>query len=221
MVRGVFLSCSGVWVPCCLVCCRVVLFVLSLAVSRCCWLRPFCCCRAVPCCPVLFLAVLHPVWCHRAVWCVVVFSLLLCGVVLRFVVWLSGPLRRAALRRVCWSVMLCPLPPADALVVGLLLLPGPLSWPVLVLCPGLRCFVALLCHLSWVVLLFGSFLAVWCSVALFALAGAVCCWVLFLGVHRWVWLSLAICRFFTGVCSWCIVCAVFLASRRLITGVRA
>ena len=124
VVRGVFLSCSGVWVPCCLVCCRVVLFLLSLAVSRWCWPRRVCCFRAVPCCPVLFFAVFHRVWCRRAVLCVVVFSLMLSGVVLRFVVWSSNPLRRAVLRWVCWSVMLCPLPPADALVVGLLLLPG-------------------------------------------------------------------------------------------------
>ena len=123
----VFLSCAGVWLPCCLVCCPVVLFVLSLAVSRWCWPRRVSCCRAVPCCPVLFFAVFNRVWCRRAVLCVMVFSLMLCGVMLRFIVWSSGPLHRAALRWLCWSVMLCPLPPADALFVGLLLLPGPLS----------------------------------------------------------------------------------------------
>ena len=56
----------------------------------------------------------------------------------------------------------CPaLPPPLLLPLlqGLLLLPGPLSWPVDVLCPGVRFCVVLLCRLSCVVLLSASFLA--------------------------------------------------------------
>ena len=74
----------------------------------------------------------------------------------------------------------CPaLPPPPflllPLLLGLLLLSGPLLWPVAVLCPGVPCCVVLLCRLSSIVLLSASFLAVRCHVASFARAGAVCC----------------------------------------------
>ena len=181
--------CAGVRVPCCLVCCPVVLLVLSLAVSRSRWLRRFCWCRVVPCFAVLCCAVICCVCRRRARLCVVVFPLLPSGVVVHCAVWASGPLRRAALCWLCWVVLLCPPPLLLRSLSGLLLLPGPLSEPVVVLCTGVPCCVVLLCRLSSVVLLSASFPAVLSSASSFALAGAGCCCLLFLGVQCWVCLS--------------------------------
>ena len=71
---------AGVVLACCLVCyCAVLLLAApSLLVS--------CCCRAGPCCAVLFGAVLHRVWCRRVLLRPVVFPLALCGFAVRCVV---------------------------------------------------------------------------------------------------------------------------------------
>ena len=67
----------------------------------------------------------------------------------------------------------CPLLPS----------PGPLPWHVVVFCPWVRCCIALVCRLSFGVLL-------WCRVVRFALAGAVwCCLWLLAVVSRWCVLS--------------------------------
>ena len=73
--------CAVLGVPCCVVCCSVVLFASSLAVFRWRWPRCFCWCHTVLRCPVLYCSVFRRVWCRRALLCAVVFSLLLCSVV--------------------------------------------------------------------------------------------------------------------------------------------
>ena len=97
----------------------------------------------------------------------VCFCLSICGVVVRFVLCLvlcGVPVLGLVLAPCC-----CPLLPS----------PGPLSWPVVVSCPGVRCCVALACRLLRGVLL-------WCRVVLFALAGAVWCCLWLLAVRCWV-----------------------------------
>ena len=165
--------CAGVRVLVCLVCCRVVLWVLSLAISRWRWLR-------LAVFSVLCPAVLCGVSSCTVVCCVVFFGAVRCrGALCR-------PVRCVLLHCVGCVWLSCPVHPPLLLPF---LLPGRLSWPVVVRYPGVRCCVVLLCPVSCVVLLSVWFLAVWCFVASFALAGAVCCSLCFLGVLCWVWLS--------------------------------
>ena len=94
-------------------------------------------------------------------------------------------------RRVVWGFPALPPPPCCC---PLLPLPGYLSWLVVVFCPGVRCYISLLCRLSCCELLSVSFLAgaapllrsrwlvLWrCG------AGAVGCPLRLLGVCCWVW----------------------------------
>ena len=106
------LCCACVVVPCCLVCCRAVLLMGApfLLVLR--W------CRAVPCCAVLFGAMLHRVWCRRALLRALVFSLALCGVVVGCVVWCAVVPCRVMLVLLCCPAL--PLPPLAAALVLLL-----------------------------------------------------------------------------------------------------
>ena len=70
--------CAVVRVPCCVVCCSVVLLASSLTFSCWRWPRRFCWCRTVLRCAALFCVVFRRVCCRRALSCAVVFSLLLC-----------------------------------------------------------------------------------------------------------------------------------------------
>ena len=153
--------CVGVRVPCCVVRSSVV----PLAVSLWRWPGPFCWCRLVLCFAVLFCAVFRRVWCLRVLSCALVFSLLLCGVV----VVLSLPSRfcaHAGLRRLVLSppplvCVSCLLPVCVAAVCWLVL-------PFVVLCCCLLCCVVrgaacrvvlcrvLLCSAGGVVLRCGS-----------------------------------------------------------------
>ena len=124
--------------------------------------------------------------------CVAVWWFFLCRRVVSFCAVSSSRLVRCVLLRCVGFVRLsCSAPPPLSLPLpsGTLLLPDPLWLPVVVLCTGVPCCVVLLCHLSCLVLLSASFPAVWCSVASFALGGAVRCCLLFLDVRCWVWLS--------------------------------
>ena len=151
--RLVLWCCGWVWAvlcgarcfaaPCCAVvrvpCCVVSWSVVPLAISRWRWPRPFCQCRTVLRFAVLFCAVFRCVWCRRASSCAVVFSLLLCGVM----VVLSLPSRfcaPAGLRR----LVLPPLPP------GLCVVPSAGSCCRGVLtCSALCCAVLLLAVLCF------------------------------------------------------------------------
>ena len=89
--------CAGVRVPCCWVCCRVLLLVLSLAVPRWRWLRLFCIgvlrCPAVQYCLVRCFVVCGAIvrccvlwcfrWCCAVSWCAVLSGRPFCCVVLR------------------------------------------------------------------------------------------------------------------------------------------
>ena len=105
--------CAGVRVPCCVVCCSIVLLVLSLAVPRGRWPGCFCRCRTVLCCALLFCAVFHRVWCRRPLSCAVVLSSLLCGVVV--VALFSLCLLGFAHLLVC-AAWCCPPPPGLCVV---------------------------------------------------------------------------------------------------------
>ena len=168
---GVF-RCRVVLVLCCVVCCRAVLLVLSLAVSRGRCFPPF---SLVSCSAFLCRAVLC-----GALMCVmpsrvVVWFIVLCVGLLRGVVWLSGPLR---------CVGFSCLSPPSLCCCPLLLLPAPLPWPLVVFSPWVRCCVGLLCRLSYGVLLS----CWWCPVASFALASDMCRCLWLLGVRCLVWL---------------------------------
>ena len=78
----------------------------------------------------------------------------------------------------------------------LLPFPGPLSWPVVVFCPGVRCCGALVCRLSSGVLL-------WCRVVSFALASAVWCCLSLPADHCFVWLLDVVSRW--RVLSWIVL----------------
>ena len=121
-----------------------------------------------------------------------------CVVLVSGVVWSSGPL-------LCVEFS-CPAPPPCC--CPLLPLPGPLSWPVVVVCPGVWCCVVLLCRLSCGVLVSVSFLA---GGALFLrlhwLVPCCCLWLL--GVRCWVWLpavSLPWCALSQVFLPCCVVC---------------
>ena len=120
--------CAVVRVPCCVVCCSAVLLALSLAVSRWRWPGPY---LLVPC------AVSPRVWCRGPLSCAVVFSVLLCGVMVVAV--FSLCLLGSAHLWVC-AAWCCPPPP---LVCVSCLLPV----CVAVLCWLVLCFVALCCCL--------------------------------------------------------------------------
>ena len=126
-------------------------------------------CRAVVCgvssCVVLSCIVVYCAGFFGVLWRL--------GTLCRLVVWSTAS---------CWLcrvVFLCPPPPAAAFVVG----PVATVWSGFALCPGMGCRVVLLRRLSCGVLLSASFPAVWCSLVSFALVGAVCCCLLFLGVR--------------------------------------
>ena len=138
-------------------------------------------CAAVPCCCVLSFVVSSVVvrccvlWCF--LWCCVG---LLCALSSRSLV------RRVGLRCVGCVGLSSPLPlSAAAFVLG----PVAAAWSGFLLCLGVRCPAVLLRRLPRVVLLSASFPAVWCSVVPFALAGAVCFCLLFLGVRCWTRLT--------------------------------
>ena len=129
--------CAGLQVSCCVVCCCVVLLILLLVVSlgaggavsvgvvRC-LAVPCCCVR----CFVVFCAVACFLPCCELLWCPVFSGLLVCWIVLCYV----------GCVRLCCSV---PPPLLLPLSSGPLLLPGPLSWPVVVLCSWVPCCVVL------------------------------------------------------------------------------
>ena len=153
-------------------------------------------CSAVPCVGVLLCAVFRRVWCRCALLCVVVLSLVFCGVVVRCVVSWSGPPRRSALCWLCRAVQLCPSPPLLLpLLSRLLLLLGPVS------CSVLGCGADLFCCAACPALCCCLRRCVLCGalVVSFALAGAaVCCFLVFLAGPRCPLLS------FGGVfCRWC------------------
>ena len=160
--------CAGVRVPCCLVCCSVVLLASSLAVSRWRRLRRFCWCCAVPCCTAQFCAVSRRVSCCRASLYAVVFSLVLCSVVVAAL--LSLCLLSSAHLQVCLAWC---RPPARPLCVC-----GALCRLVLPRCAGLlcalRCCVAACC-----VVLFGVRRAVLCCVVPCCAPRVVWCCVVF------------------------------------------
>ena len=139
--------CAGI-VLCGVLSCCVVGFVAGGLPSA--LVPPFC---LVLCGPLLCRAVLCGVSAcvvssSVVVWCVVLCVVLVCGVV-----WSSGLLR-------CVGLSCLPPPPLLLpLLSGLLLLPGPLSRPVVVFCPGVQCCVVVFCCLSCGVLLSASFLA--------------------------------------------------------------
>ena len=114
--------------------CAYDLLALALIVSRGHCFPLFCLRRAVPCCAVLFFAVLCCVWCHHT---------LSCGVFCCVLSWCAASSGRRV-RRVVWGPPAFPSPPCFC---PLLPLPGPLSWPVVVFCHGVRCCVGLLCRL--------------------------------------------------------------------------
>ena len=206
--------------PCCVVCSSVV----QLAVSRWRWPRPFCRCRTVLRSAVLFCAVLRCVWCRRALSCAVVFSLLLCGVV----VVLSLPARfcsPAGVRRWCCRSRppgLCVVPSAGLCCRGVLACSA--------LCGGVLLLAVLCCSGSHPVVLRGwrgaalRFLARLRLAACSAVLGGalLCCRALrrLLGcrvlvlcavLSRCVLLWVALCRLVSvGVVRWAACCAALL-----------
>ena len=122
-------------------------------------------CRAVLCCALFRLMPSR----------VVVWFIALCVVLVRGVVWSSGPLRCVGFS--------CPFPLSPC-CCPMLPLPAPLLWPLVVFSPWVRCCVGPLCRLSYGVLLS----CWWCPVASSALASDMCCCLWLLGVLCLVWL---------------------------------
>ena len=129
-------------------------------------------------------------------WCVVP-----CVVQVRGVVWSSGPLR-------CEEFS-CPAPHPPC-CCPLLPLPGPLSWPIVVFCPGVRCCVVLSCRLL-------------CGLPLSALSlasGALLLrlrWLVLCGVACgcWVFVAWSGCPLLSSarvLCRWCSCLAAWLSA---------
>ena len=168
-------------------CCPAVLSLaaLFLLVSR--W------CPAVPSCAVLLGALLRHVWCRRVLLRAVVFSLALCGVMVRCIVWFAVVPRGVVLVLPC-----CLAPPPPCCCPCCLAVPCVLSccdvsccvcgavlrcagalacccsfWSLLLPLPGAVVLCCVLCCFFWRSMVRWCCPAVWCGASW--CPGALCC----------------------------------------------